>query len=273
MSNIILTGLPRSGTTLLCALLNKLPNAVAMAEPMSPNPEWSREQLLHSIHEFLLESRTKALNEGVFLTKIRSGVAVDNTISMPPSSKSLRVGDSNKAYIPVNKHLSKDFNLFIKHPTLFTLLAEELSRHFPLFATVRNPLAVLASWQTVAFSIRDGRQHMVETFDKALANKIASIPDRIDRQVETLSWMFAIYERLGNDKIIRFEDLSANTEYQLSRVHDQVVSLDYPIMIERIEDRYPQVDLKPLAQALRRIAPQIKSFYPDFDDELERYAK
>jgi hypothetical protein len=273
MSNIILTGLPRSGTTLLCALLNKLPNAIAMAEPMSPNPECSKEQLLNSIHAFLTESRTKALSEGVFLTKIRSGVSVDNTISMSPSSAMLRVGDSDKAYIDVGKCLSNDFNLFIKHPTLFTLLAEDLSKYYPLFASIRNPLAVLASWQTVAFSIRDGRQHMVETFDKALAARIAKIPDRIDRQVETLSWMFAVYERLGKDKIIRFEDLSSNTESQLSRIHDQIIPLNHPIPLEKIEDRYPQVDLKPLVQALRRIAPQIKNFYPDFDEELDRYEK
>ena len=34
--NVILTGIARSGTTLTCALLNKLPKCVALHEPMNP---------------------------------------------------------------------------------------------------------------------------------------------------------------------------------------------------------------------------------------------
>jgi len=35
--DIILTGIARSGTTLTCFLLNKLPQAVALHEPMDPS--------------------------------------------------------------------------------------------------------------------------------------------------------------------------------------------------------------------------------------------
>jgi hypothetical protein len=35
-TNIVSTGLPRSGTTLTCHLLNKLPNTVALHEPIAP---------------------------------------------------------------------------------------------------------------------------------------------------------------------------------------------------------------------------------------------
>ena len=34
--DIILTGIARSGTTLSCSLLNKLPQCVALHEPMNP---------------------------------------------------------------------------------------------------------------------------------------------------------------------------------------------------------------------------------------------
>ena len=33
MSTALLTGIPRAGTTLTCALLNELPNTIALAEP------------------------------------------------------------------------------------------------------------------------------------------------------------------------------------------------------------------------------------------------
>jgi hypothetical protein len=272
MPTTILTGLPRSGTTLLCALLNQQPDAIAMAEPMMPRREWSKAQLFDAIHQFLAGSREKALKEGVFLTKTRSGVVVDNTVGAPSDSSNLRQGDGVRAYVSVDKPLSDDFHLFIKHPTLFTLFAEALSEFYSVYASVRHPLAVLCSWQTVDFAIYHGRQSMVEYYDPSLADRIARLPDRIDRQVETLSWMFDVYERLGHDRILRYEDMTADPEGQLSRIHGQIVPVTHPIKIETIESRYPLVDVKPVARALRRIAPQIRKFYPDFDADLDRYA-
>lgn len=35
-ANVVLTGLPRSGTTLACRLLNLLPDTVALHEPIAP---------------------------------------------------------------------------------------------------------------------------------------------------------------------------------------------------------------------------------------------
>jgi hypothetical protein len=272
MPTILLGGIPRSGTTLLCALLNKLPNAIALAEPMDFGQVSSKEQLFKFISTFQEEARDKALKEGVFLTKTRSGVLVDNTVSASPASSQLRNGDAVKSYIPVGKNLSKDFNLFIKHPTLFTLFAEELSKSFSVYASIRHPLAVLASWQTVAFAVYEGRQAIVERFDASRAKRIARLPDRIDRQVEILSWMFGVCERLGHQRILRYEDVTSDPEGQLARIHDQIVPLNYPIKVETVESRYPFVDLKPLAKALRRIAPQVRNFYPDFDSDLDRYS-
>ena len=34
-TDIVLTGVPRSGTTLICYLLNKVPDAIALHEPMA----------------------------------------------------------------------------------------------------------------------------------------------------------------------------------------------------------------------------------------------
>ena len=35
MRNVLVTGTPRSGTTLICSLVNKLPDTVALHEPMN----------------------------------------------------------------------------------------------------------------------------------------------------------------------------------------------------------------------------------------------
>ncbi|HSK99870.1 MAG TPA: hypothetical protein VK869_06000, partial [Rubrobacteraceae bacterium] len=54
--NIVITGPGRSGTTLTCFLLNKLPNTVALSEPISPGKYADRmpdhEAVVDGIEEF-----------------------------------------------------------------------------------------------------------------------------------------------------------------------------------------------------------------------------
>jgi broad-specificity NMP kinase len=64
MRNVLITGTPRSGTTLVCSLLNKLPDIVALHEPMNVFDFVSRsdDEIAHMIDKFCAESR-KSLRE------------------------------------------------------------------------------------------------------------------------------------------------------------------------------------------------------------------
>jgi hypothetical protein len=66
--NVILTAVPRSGTTLVCALLNRVPSVVALHEPMSLG-EWAlrmtREMVIHEIDHFLAKARNSLMRRGV----------------------------------------------------------------------------------------------------------------------------------------------------------------------------------------------------------------
>ena len=59
--------------------------------------------------------------------------------------------------IAVEPPASPDFTLVIKHPVAFTALLPILIERFEVFAIVRNPLAVLASWESAPFLQREGR--------------------------------------------------------------------------------------------------------------------
>ena len=268
----LLTGLPHSGTTLLCALLNQMPNAIAMAEPLQVGEDWTGENIVLRLDQFLAGARVMALNEGVFLTRTRNGLVVDNFLNEPNGSAALRKPQEVLSYVSVGKKLSADFHLFIKHPALFTLFSGQLSNHYSIYASVRNPLAVLASWQTVDMPIYHGRQGMVERFDQSLAKAFAAIPDRIERQIEMLTWMFSKYERLGSDRVLRYEDVIADPVGQLSRLHDQVVPTTHRMNIAPLRERYPNVDLQCLAKRLRRLTSRWVQFYPGIEAELDRYA-
>src|ERR1700679_3353065 len=60
----LLTGLPRSGTTLVCALLNRLPDTVALSEPRILALHGDRERALWEIDAFLAMTREAALITG-----------------------------------------------------------------------------------------------------------------------------------------------------------------------------------------------------------------
>ena len=56
-----------------------------------------------------------------------------------------------------DRHLTPGFDLVVKHNALFTALLPDLLSAFPVYGIVRNPLAVLASWNAVNLPVKQGR--------------------------------------------------------------------------------------------------------------------
>ena len=103
---------------------------------------------------------------------------------------------------------SPSFTLVIKHPAVFTALLESLRERFPVFAIVRNPLAVLGSWESVPMPMRDGSFGLPAAMAPALAARLAGIADVLERQLKLLSWYFQSYlALLPLERVIRYEDM------------------------------------------------------------------
>lgn len=69
MTTVLVTGLPRSGTTLTCELLNQVPATLALDEPMrgaaliGPGNGWH--DLADNVERFVGEMRTSVAERGV----------------------------------------------------------------------------------------------------------------------------------------------------------------------------------------------------------------
>lgn len=271
MNTLLLTGLPRSGTTLTCALLNQLPDVLALAEPIPLQDVSNRSAAVERVVDFVRTARERALGEGKAPTASVSWSG-DNLVAPPHSRGDLRASLGGVRPLRIDKPLSGRFLLCIKHPALFTALAQELMRDFPVFAIVRSPLAALASWQTVDFLPHQGRSVIAERMDPGLGGHLDTIGDRLDRQVALISWYLAAFEKLPEGRVIRYEDLIRNPASQLSLLlrghHRGFGALTHPILDQAPEDRYPAVDLAELARRLRPILPLIERFYPDYRETL-----
>jgi hypothetical protein len=272
MNDILLTGLPRSGTTLMCACLNQLPDCLALAEPMSPPTHGSVEDALKYVSEFLAATRTRVLSEGRALTKTtEQGFDTSNWFEQPGQTGKLRATRAAIGDLVVSKTLRSQFKLIVKHPAFFTALADPLQKLYPLYAIVRHPLAVLASWQTVEIPVNRGRLPLAEAFAADLKATLNEISSPLDRQLVILRWCFEVYGRLPRGRVVRYEDLVTEPEAVLSDFHSGREKIDYEIHVEDPKTRYSNVDFRILARALLPFASDFEPFYPDFRNSIDVY--
>ncbi len=206
---LLLTGLPRAGTTLSCHILNQHHNVLALHEPLTPTdfkPELGRHAAIDHIDSFAQLSRQRVLSEGKALSRQKGGAVPENPVEVQ-SDKGLRALDVSLADIHVGERIkSPDFTLVIKHNALFTGLLPELGARFPVFAIVRNPLAVLASWNSVDLPVNQGRIPAGELYCPELRLLLDSTSDRILRQLHVLEWFCGRFVAHINTSILRYEE-------------------------------------------------------------------
>jgi hypothetical protein len=121
--------------------------------------------------------------------------------------------------VPVARPAMAGFTLVLKHPVAFTALLPILLERFEVFAIVRNPLAVLGSWESVPMAVRDGRLGLPDSVAPELAARLETIEDRLERQLALLDWFYASYAAaMPATAVIRYEDVIASGGAALSPV-------------------------------------------------------
>lgn len=251
---VLLTGLPRAGTTLSCNILNGHANVLALLEPMTPSdfkPTLGRSAAIASIQQFAANTRVQALSQGRVISRHKDGLVPENPVAYEVSDSGLRRLDVSLGSIAVGDQVqNENFTLVIKHNALFTALLPELREAFPVYGIVRNPLAVLASWNSVDLPVNNGRIPAGEMYDPALAQLLADTPGRIERQLHILEWFCAHFVRNLSNPILRYEDF-----VKVPAVIGRTMSLASPYSgaIQTRESRNQAYDLVLMEQLYRRL--------------------
>lgn len=189
LSNIhLITGIPRSGTTLLSNMLNSQENVVVSAEPggiLLEDEATISEHLEHCLSQ-IKKWHQQAKIEGTVYTRHIDGIIPDNWVSknINLNNKQPELGN-----VAINNKIESNFLFFIKDPGAFTALLPALV-NVPIktSALIRNPLAILASWNSSHFPVYNGRFPPAEKIDKELECKLNETDDRIARQLILLFW-------------------------------------------------------------------------------------
>ena len=212
--DVVLTGLPRSGTTLACVVLNQVRNVVALPEPMDPASFASFhsevELATTRLQQFFDRTRRMIKSERQAPARLVNGVLTSNLFERPRHDGQPRRHVGQLDVIRIDKELDDNFTLAVKYPLVFLALLPQLVTKFPVVALVRHPLSLLASWNTVDTGIRHGRVAMAEMFDAELSRQLSAIDDVIDRQLNLIVWCFKRLSFIPRSHIIRYEDFIAS---------------------------------------------------------------
>lgn len=243
---VILTGLPRSGTTLTCHLLNKLPDCVALHEPLVPLEltTYKRADLVPVIANYFTLQRLQILQTGTAASKSFGGQVPDNPMAGldPNTGKRIRVLDGR--LVQINKKLSNDFSLAIKQPAFFTAILQDLvaSGLFNCFAVVRNPLSVLLSWNSVDMPVSQGRVPAAEAFSPELKQQLDLITDIYDRQIFLLDWFFQQYKSyLPSRHIIFYEETIKSNGKSLGSINPLAYRLNETLSSKNDNHLYSKI--------------------------------
>ena len=172
----LLSGVPRSGTSLCCRLTGSLPDTVALSEPIRRKAFGGMETpagACKHIGEFALQVRARILAERRAPSVQVEGCLDDNRRAARHTEAGLRRLGGEWGEIAIEKALTPRFTLLVKHNALFAALLPRIADSFPVLALVRNPLAVLASWQTVDLPVNRGRLPAGEELDPTLRRALA----------------------------------------------------------------------------------------------------
>jgi hypothetical protein len=147
-TNLLITGIPRSGTSLISSLLAKQPQNVVINEPPGFPKPLKRRSFPWGIHGLFMDLRRDIVSQTPVLNKHKGGELIEDTV------------DDNSRRPQVFPGIGPDFNLIVKNTLAGLIGLERIKQTFPslqLLICFRDPIDTLASWKTSFDHLKDAR--------------------------------------------------------------------------------------------------------------------
>lgn len=219
MSDLLITGIPRSGTTLTTALVDGLPNAICFNEPA-----WHANWVLDIYHkhgkleadhfarwligEFAIMRRHLLAGKPVHDRRAKDGSAVTDYYRR---KKSGGVDETYEIVTFTRPGLTGDFLQGAKHNGLYTGALQQIldTGFFPrVLVTLRHPVDVVLSWRSLEIPPSRGLLPGAAAFWPEMLALTKSEIDLLDRQVQMVELLFRRYWRLRDRvTILKYEEL------------------------------------------------------------------
>ncbi len=214
---LFITGIPRSGTSLMAHLLDSLPNMVILNEPL---------EIPHLFEDASLEAFFSA--HVTWRRKIASGEVLENQCVNNAVVSDTWDDGERRSYVPtVNRD---DFVLGTKNPLAYLTRLKSIRRAFPgakIVILVRHPYYAIGSWKktfphlrhatigdSAVFKLADQRQRNV-------LSELAAIKDESIRRAGLWNYLVTEIKTCADSHmIIRYEDLIADPRSHLQCIYE-----------------------------------------------------
>lgn len=214
-NDILLTGIPRAGTTLAAAYLDAQPNSVCLNEPDWQHPHASLDAsgFAQAIKEDFAAVRKKILmREPVMDRRAPDGSALTNYYES---------GTKNAfEMVPlVRRDLTPLFTLGMKHNGPYLAVLPELVAldHFEIRAIIRHPLPVLRSWRRLSLPVSRGEMPNATPYWPEMRELTQSSIPLLEKQARMLELMFArLLDNANHLTLQRHEDMATGNASQAS---------------------------------------------------------
>jgi hypothetical protein len=242
MHNLILTGIPRSGTTLAAATVDGAGNSLCLSEPrlhdVTAQCDDAAQFAAALVEKFNAIRRDVLEGIPVVDRRDRNGRAITNYFGPRRDDASER--EEVFAELPiVRAGLTPDFMLGIKHNGLFLSALPQIvaAGFFRVVGIVRNPIETIRSWQSLTLPISNARMPGTEKYWPQLRQAALEQPNLLDAQLAIYSLLVWRLRREGV-ALVRYEDFRDNPRLLLPVVEgatDILESSDHGRMSEQDE--------------------------------------
>lgn len=217
-NNILITGLPRSGTSFLCTKLHMIPNTAIINEPVEATQAFTPGSGVD----------LKGIYRD-FRVAIAAGQAVPNKIVDGKFIEDTQFVDQRALYTPnIDK---SDFTLGIKNTMIFLANIHKITSEHPdlkIIACIRHPFDTIGSWKNVPFEhLNKGQpRFLLNKVDENIGKVISKIIDEPEiEKRHTMIYRFLARQILKHREkliVVRCEDLISSPQKVLDPICDEL---------------------------------------------------
>jgi len=224
MRPFIVTGPPRSGTSLMTALLARKPNVLVANEPVVVgDPLLAMGQPARLLRGYMVGMAQKAVHEGKFTTKVDPD-EVDRATTDTANKGALR------SDITIELDRSRPLCTGVKHPVSFMEFLEELVTgwdHLQVIAIVRQPGPTIRSWRETTYGWQPGLDGPNEGLQRRMYAQIPPTDNPLARRAHLWTLMVEraahwARERPHQVLFFRYEELLERPADVMRRLYEHI---------------------------------------------------
>lgn len=210
-NNILITGIPRSGTSLITKLISLDENNICFSEPtfikeikaISKN----KKEILYNLSQKIFEIRNSIRSGKPLEFRVGKDDQISDNYFTSNCDHLIREKTSKFKDLILPKKNNQN-KIFIKNNLLFTSCIAELSKQYEMIAVIRNPISIIQSWQSLDLPISKGVVTSGIKYSSSL-NKILGNEGLLMKQIKIIDWFHSRYLE-NNVTLIKYEDLIEN---------------------------------------------------------------